>query len=317
MKERELPAHHQVALDGAQHNAHRLATFFPPLIMSARALAAQLAQGVHGRRRAGAGDQFWQFRPLYMGESVASIDWRRSARDQHFYVREREWEGAHQVFIWVNRSATMRFRSDDNLPSKEERALVLALALSDLLVRGGERVGLMGMSPALSTRRIIEHFAQCFETQSEAARHAPLPPAYAPHGSRAHFVILSDCLLPLDELAACISALAQQGARGHVLLVHDPIEETFPFEGHVELSDVGNIEHMRFGDGAAVRQRYIERFERHRDDVDQLCRAQGWSCARHRTDRAAAHALLALQMHMAGDAAMDAFYMRDVSGLDV
>ena len=44
-----------------------------------------------------AGESFWQYRRFVSGEPSQNVDWRRSARDDHLYVREQEWEAAHTV----------------------------------------------------------------------------------------------------------------------------------------------------------------------------------------------------------------------------
>ena len=111
-----------------------------------------MLHGAHGRRRAGTGEAFWQFRPFGPGEAVSRIDWRRSARDDRTYVREREWEAAQTVWLWIDRSPSMAFVSDLAREPKLDRALVLGLAAADLLVRGGERVGLLGLTRAMATR---------------------------------------------------------------------------------------------------------------------------------------------------------------------
>src|ERR1700740_2865140 len=83
------PQHQRGALD--------LARRLPNLIVAAKEVAASVMHGVHGRRRAGVGETFWQFRPFVWGESTTRIDWCRSARDDHRDVREREWEAAHTI----------------------------------------------------------------------------------------------------------------------------------------------------------------------------------------------------------------------------
>jgi uncharacterized protein (DUF58 family) len=92
-------------------------------------------------RRAGPGETFWQFRPFVAGEAAQRIDWRRSARDDRLYVREREWEAAHSIWMWMDRSASMGFASDLAQAPKIERGIVLGLALADTFVEAGERVG--------------------------------------------------------------------------------------------------------------------------------------------------------------------------------
>ena len=79
----------------------------PRLILEARRIAATVIHGLHGRRRAGPGENFWQYRRFLSGEPARRVDWRRSARDGILYVREQEWEAAHTVWIWPDRSPSM------------------------------------------------------------------------------------------------------------------------------------------------------------------------------------------------------------------
>src|SRR5215207_3034799 len=144
---RRSPGRHET--DAALTLAQRL----PRLVLEARRVAATLAHGIHGRRRAGPGESFWQFRPFVTGEAAQRVDWRRSGRDDRLYVREREWETAHTVWLWVDRSASMGFVSDLAQAPKIERGLVLGLALADAFVEAGERVGLLGLMPPRASRQ--------------------------------------------------------------------------------------------------------------------------------------------------------------------
>src|SRR5471032_1856091 len=124
-----------------RRDAATLAARLPSLVIAAKQVAQSVMHGVHGRRRAGPGETFWQFRAFQSGEPAAGIDWRRSAREGRAYVREREWEAAHTVWIWFDRSPSMAFASTLAPVSKIDRAALLALAFADLCVRGGERAG--------------------------------------------------------------------------------------------------------------------------------------------------------------------------------
>src|ERR1700745_978544 len=128
------------AVARASGEGRTLAATMPRLILEARRVAATVIHGLHGRRRAGPGENFWQYRRFVSGEASQNVDWRRSARDDHLYVREQEWEAAHTVWIWPDRSASMAFASKGARDSKLERSLVLSFALAELLVNGGERV---------------------------------------------------------------------------------------------------------------------------------------------------------------------------------
>src|SRR6202035_5407485 len=166
-----------------------LAASMPRLILEARRVAATVIHGLHGRRRGGPGENFWQYRRFISGEPASRVDWRRSARDDHLYVRELEWEAAHTVWIWPDRSPSMAFASSQARDSKLYRTLVIALALAEVLVEGGERVGIPGLLRPTGSRNVIERMAQVIgHDQSERTS---LPPTFAP-APLAEIVLLSD-----------------------------------------------------------------------------------------------------------------------------
>src|SRR5437870_12058234 len=178
-----------------------LSATMPRLILEARRVAATVIHGLHGRRGAGSGENVWQFRRFVSGEPSARVDWRRSARDDHLYVREREWEAAHTVWIWPDRSPSMVFASALVWETKLDRALVVAFALAEVLVEGGERVGLPGLLRPSATRAIIERMAETI-IHDRAAR-LSLPPTFSP-SPLAEIVVLSDLWSPLPEIHATI-----------------------------------------------------------------------------------------------------------------
>lgn len=279
-----------------QDEALVLARRFPSLVAAARETAANVMHGVHGRRRAGLGETFWQFRPFTAGEGAGRIDWRRSAKDDRLYVREREWEAAHTVWVWIDRSLSMRFCSSLALQPKIDRALVLGLAAADLLIRGGERVGLLGLSPPLAARNIVERFAEILLADERAAgfEAAELPPAAKlARGSQA--LLIGDLLAHPDEIAARIETLSEAGAQGVLVMIADPVEEIFPFSGNIEFVDVESPARLRVGQAEKFRDEYRRRLALHRDRIKAAAEARKWSLMLHRTDRPASEALLALR----------------------
>ncbi|MEN5081360.1 DUF58 domain-containing protein [Bosea sp. TWI1241] len=266
-----------------------LAARLPRLVLEARRVSASV-HGIHGRRRSGPGETFWQYRPLVTGESAARIDWRRSARDGHLFVREREWEASHAIWLWIDRSASMGFSSSLAQASKIDRALVAGLSLAETLVEGGERVGHLGLTRPVASRRIIELLAQAIAAD-RAGGEADLPPA-APLPRLAEAILITDGLTPADGLARRIAAMASAGARGHVLLIADPIEETFPFSGQAELFDLEDGVSLRVGDAAAWGEDYRNRLAAHRETIRAACRQLGWTLTLHRTDRPASEGVL-------------------------
>lgn len=279
-----------------QSRALDLAERLPSLLLEARRVMAAVA-GVHGRRRAGTGEAFWQFRAFTPGESAQRVDWRRSGRDDRLYVREREWEAAHSVFLWIDRSASMGYVSSLATASKAERALVLGLAFADLLVDAGERVGLLGLTPPRASRRIAEILAERL-LADDAGREADLPPP-APLPAQAEVILITDALVPADDLVERIALISARGARGHLLRIVDPVEETFPFDGEAVLEEVGGSRNLRIGDASAWGRMYRDRFREHVSAVERACLARGWTVTLHRTDRPASEPALRLMSMLA------------------
>lgn len=268
-----------------------LAARMPHLLLEARRVAANVA-GVHGRRRAGPGENFWQFRALAQGEAANRVDWRRSGREGKLFVREREWEASHSVWLWIDRSASMGFRSSLARTSKIERALVTGLAMAEILVEAGERVGHLGLTPAIASLRIVERLAEAI-LADRAGLDADLPAgeALAP---QAEALIVTDALSDAGEWGEKLSALAARGARGHLLLVIDPVEESFPFEGQAELQEEESGIRLKIGDAANWRKAYLERLASHRARLAGYLRHIGWTLTLHHTDRPASEAVLRL-----------------------
>ncbi|EIM27642.1 DUF58 domain-containing protein [Microvirga lotononidis] len=271
-------------------SALSLASRMPHLVLEARRVAANLAHGIHGRRRAGTGETFWQFRPFVTGEAAQRIDWRRSARDDRLYVREREWETAQTMWFWIDRSASMGYVSDLAQAPKIERAIVLGLALADCFVEAGERVGMLGLMPPRATRRIAEAMAQTLVTDRSALEE-DLPPQ-APVAPQHEAVLISDFLSPMRDITAMVEAISARGARGHLVMIVDPVEETFPFQGQAVLHDLEDGLSLRIGDAISWGRAYRLRIDQHREELQALARRRGWTLTIHRTDRPASEAAL-------------------------
>ncbi|MFC0282614.1 DUF58 domain-containing protein [Camelimonas abortus] len=271
-------------------SARALADRLPRILLQARRVAAAAA-GAHGRRQPGPGEDFWQYRPYVPGESAQRIDWRRSARDHRLYVRQREWEAAQRVWFWINLSPSMGFRSSLAADSKAGRALTLGLGLAGALAAAGERVGLLA-GAASGGAGAMERLARDIAASlRDGAPQPDLPPAAEVAGGDA-VVLVSDCLNPPAELEARIASLAVRGASGAVILVADPVEETFPFAGETVLETPDGAVRRRVGDARAWGEAYRAALASHRAAVAQTVARRGWSLTLHRTDRPASEAAL-------------------------
>ena len=270
-----------------QHEADGLGAGLPPLMVAADRLAASVSLGVHGRRRAGMGESFWQFR-RYQNEDAARIDWRQSAKSQHLFVREREWEAAQTVWFWRDGGAGMDFSSGPVV--KRERAELLLLALAALLVRGGERVGYLGGGerPAASRLAMIRIAHALLDGKMQAR---VLPPN-TPIARGAGLVWLSDFLEP--EAIETMRGLARAGITGHLVRIVDPAEEDFPYHGRARFESAKGKDTALFGRAESVADAYRARFRAHGEEISAAATRLGWTCTTHRSDHAPLGALVAL-----------------------
>ena len=281
-------------------HAHGLAARMPSLLIAAQRVSHTVAHGIHGRHRRGPGETFWQFRHLEDSDAAEAIDWRRSASSDHLYVREREWEAAHTLWMWVDVSLSMAFRSHLSDTSKMDRAIVLALSMGELLVRGGERIGFMGGRPRAGRTAVSKLALSIARKLSDPAfEQDSLPPAAA-LGQFSECLLFSDFLEPVEDLAPRLEQLAVQGVRGHLVQILDPAEESLPYEGRTEFSATESGERVTAGRAESLRERFHERMVLHRQALlDELKRLE-WSLLVHHTDRPAEEALLASYGRLAG-----------------
>lgn len=270
----------------------------PALILSAERLAAMVAPGAHGLRRGGPGEDFWQYRPASQGDSARSIDWRRSARSDAQFVRDREAQTAQAVGLWISAGQGMEYSGAPDRPTKGDRAQLLALALAMVLLRGGEKVGLLGQ-PARAGRAQADRLAE----QIVALRpqggdgDAPSPDTLRPNQ---RLVILSDFLDDPEWVDALLARAAGMGVTGVLMQVLDPDEEAFPWTGAVLFRSLSGAIRHDSRDAGGLRDAYLARLAERRDRLRSRALGAGWHFGHHTTDHPPAAALSWLYQVLAG-----------------
>lgn len=272
------------------------ASLVPDLLVEARRIVNTVIAGWHGRRKRGIGENFWQFRPYVEGDS-SRIDWRRSARDDHTYVRDREWEAAHTVWLWADPSPSMLYKSAGASVSKESRALVLALAMAELLSRSGERIAWPGLTDPFTARNGAERIA----AQLGHAGALPAKPDLSGIRRFSDVVLVGDFLDPVEETMAWLDVLARHGVRAHLIEVADPAEETFPYAGRTEFTDPETGDKLTAGRAEMFGDEYRLLYNARRQELAGWCRRLGWSFTVNHTDRLASEALVRIHMALTAE----------------
>jgi uncharacterized protein (DUF58 family) len=276
--------------------AEALGSRLPPLLVAARRVAATVAQGVHGRRRVGQGDSFWQFRPYASGDPVNRIDWRQSARSgreapEGWLVRQTEWDAAQTVYLWRDGSASMSWRSRAVESDKRDRASLLLLALASLLLRGGERVAVIrpggrAIAGRFGLDRVLEQLDQARDDDD-------LPPRF-PLPRHAQVVLFGDFLSPLERIQETIGRMSAVPVTGYLLQILDPAETSLPYDGRVRFQGMQGERETLIPRVETVRDTYRDRLKRQQEGLAAICAAAGFGFGVHRTDHAPETALLSL-----------------------
>ena len=147
------------------------------------------------------------------------------------------------------------------------------------------------------SRNVIERMAQAM--LHDRSERASLPPDFTP-SPLAEIVLLSDLWSDIGEVRRTITQLSGSGARGHVVQIVDPAEETFPYWGRIEFVEPEGGGRITAGRAQTWRDDYVERVRRHRAEIRSETDRLSWSFTIHRTDRPATELLLALHARIGG-----------------
>ncbi len=281
-----------------RHQALDLAASLPPLLLEAERVANAVNPGIHGRRRAGQGESFWQFRRYAPGDPAQQIDWRQSARTDKLFIREREWEATQTIYLWPDMSGSMHYSSSSSSPSKAERAQVLMLALASLLLRSGEKVvWLDKTATTIHGKSGLERIAAKIEPEMKGENLLPSLPV----ARHAHMILCSDFLMPPGDLASFLNRQSALSVRGTLIHILDPAEENLPFEGRIEMQGCENEVSLLLPNAGALRQAYHARMQEHKDRLMHIAESAGWFYLRHVTREQPHSALLSLFQHLSAD----------------
>ncbi len=277
--------------DSIYQQAEKIVANMPSLLAKAIKVANTTNYGLHGRRRPGPGEDFWQFRRYESNDPASSIDWRRTAASQHTYIREHEWQIAQTVLVWKDNSKSMNFISSLAKDSKKDRANILILALSFILLKGGETIGLIGNNiRQINNKSALEKMAETllFSDNNKAF------PYKEPIKKNAHIIIFSDFLDPLNNIEKMVKNIAKDNSNGHLVQILDPAEKLLPFKGRIVFNNPENEFSTMIGKVESVRNIYKNRIKDHYEGLKNIASLNGWTLTQHVTDNSPESALISI-----------------------
>lgn len=255
-----------------------IAKNLPGLLLEAERVAHGFMRGVHGRRKIGSGEAFWQFRQWQDGDNPKEIDWKQTAKSDDIYIKQMEWEASQAAWLFRDGSPSMSFSSSKKCLLKKDYAEILLLSLSIVLLNGGERVGLLGTDLPLqvgcnSVPRICEYLPnqRNFNLASQISVNSQA-------------VIISDFFSNLEEVKKICSSLALKKIKGVLVQINDRAEEILPYKGRINFSAMSGGDEKLISKVEDITDEYRKNFLSHRDNIQTFAKSIGWGFLHYNTN---------------------------------
>ncbi len=193
--------------------------------------------GLHRSPRKGFSVEFAEHRPYQPGDDLRFMDWKVAARADKWLIKQYEEETNLRCTIVLDVSRSMDWTSSDQWLTKRRYAEQVTAALSLLLLRQRDAVGLIrfddqvrsAMSPAsrqVQFSRLVSLLTEEGGGPGSDAAGA-LRQAATLVKRRGMVILISDLLLEAAEVEDAVRVLRAQGHDVIVLHLLDPAERSF------------------------------------------------------------------------------------------
>lgn len=272
-----------IQANALRHSAEEAGASLGALRIDAEKAVASVLHGEHAQSKPGAGEKFWQYREYVQGDRPQDIDWRQTAKTEHVFIKQKEWQTPQSVIFWCNQSASMDFKSKEKYPRKIDTARIFTLAMALIMVRSGEKVGMFG------SRKVgrSENTLLDMELKLTEDIRSTLPLAdYSLFDLPQHasFVQIGDFLEPLDLIEHNFKQFSGRSSGGFVIQILDPAELNLPYDGRVLFED-SKQNRQQIDNVASIRAEYKKRIRDHNRALQQLCKENRWHYILHRTNK--------------------------------
>lgn len=264
------------------------------LHVPARLLTTGSTIGSHRSPLKGASIEFRQHRFYVSGDDPRRLDWRVFARTDRPYIKEFDEQTSLRAALLVDVSGSMGYTGEGR-PGKLLTATRVAAALGYVLLQADESVGValcdQGMSRWLPPARGTPQLARMIDVLERAVASPRALDVESLAGaaaermeSRSLLVLISDALAAPEAWSRALARLRHDRHQVVLVRILDPDEVELPFDGPVRFRGLEQ-EPAQLLDVTLLRQHYRRRFERHGEQLRQLCAAQAVRLVEVRVDR--------------------------------
>ena len=237
----------------------------------------------------GRGTVFKEHRIYAPGDDFRAIDWKVFARTDDLYVKIYEEERNLVVHIIVDFSASMNFGKSI---SKFDYAAMLGVGFAYLAIKENEKFQFSTFSDSLSVfqpRRGMGHLAamvdhlNSIKTKGSSNLKDTLIQYKKVIGSRAMVVLISDFLIPIEEIKEALYNLGKHEIK--VIQVLDPVEKELKMQGDFKLKDSETGGILKTYISPRLRQHYQSLLEEHTGKIRDVCNSLGMNFYQITTDK--------------------------------
>ncbi len=252
--------------------------------MVARLVVEGFLTGLHKSPYHGFSAEFAEYRQYIPGESVANIDWRVYAKSDRHYLKVFTEETNLRGTILMDCSASMDYSANPDRLTKKTYAAYMAAALTYLLLRQNDAVGLVTFDeeplqrvPTRSMRKqlfqVLKVLDNLPEGQGTLLGHVLHRVAERVH-RRGLVILFSDLMDDADKILDGLKHFRHQGHEVLVFQILDPREVDLDFSGEVEFESLEQPGRKVRIEPAHMKSGYQKRFQAWRDHLRRECRRQ-------------------------------------------
>jgi uncharacterized protein (DUF58 family) len=244
----------------------------------AKVVVEGFMSGLHRSPYHGFSVEFSEYREYSPGDDLRYLDWRLLARSDRYYIKRFEEETNLRCYLLVDRSRSMGYGSGDY--SKDEYARTVAATLAYFLLTQRDAVGLLTFDqhvidylPARFRPGHLHRLMLCLERQMSGtgtSLEVPVAQVARTVNKRGLIVLISDFLAPVESLQKQLGYLRSRGHDILLLRVLDPREVDFRFDNASMFQDLESGQ-QRYVDPQSARQEYLQRFQQHAQQVQEIC----------------------------------------------
>ena len=270
------------------------------LTLRARGTVEGAVTGAHRSPYHGFAAEFAEHREYAPGDDLRYVDWKVYGRSDRVFVKQFEEETNFACHVLLDASESMTYRSEAAPLSKLEFAKSLTAAISYIVVKQQDAIGLIAFDQAVSQAvrpgsqpahwKQISHVLETTESRveiREPTQLSDLTPLFANIAERITHrgvvILLSDLFADAASLMLSLKRLRHQKHDVRVWQIVDPAEEEFPFDDPTLFHGLEGWADLP-AEPRLLRSAYQHEFAAHRESLRRQCRDLSMEFQTLRTD---------------------------------